>query len=210
MARREITNLLALAVLALLVERPMHPYEMSRTMRERAKEASIKLNYGSLYSVVDQLQRHGAIEAQETTRDGRRPERTVYRITDAGRAKFDGWLSDILRRPAKEYPRFEAGLSLLPGLPPDRAVAMLEERVERLRKTIAEWREQFAGLEGQLPRLLWIEHDYEISQLESELTFVENLINEIKNETLDGMAFWHEETARRERSDASDPPIETG
>ena len=85
MAKRKMSNPLALAVLSLLVEKPMHPYEMSSTMRERVKEASIKLNYGSLYSVVDSLQRHHLIEVQETIREGRRPERTVYAITEAGR-----------------------------------------------------------------------------------------------------------------------------
>ena len=76
--RRSITNPLALAVLACLHERPMHPYEMAATMRERGKEQSIKLNYGSLYTVVDSLAKNGLIEAVEARREGRRPERTVY------------------------------------------------------------------------------------------------------------------------------------
>ncbi len=46
--RTSISNPLALAVLACLHERPMHPYEMASTMRERGKEQSIKLNYGGL------------------------------------------------------------------------------------------------------------------------------------------------------------------
>src|SRR5215475_6914469 len=79
MARRPVANPLALAVLSCLLERPMHPYEISTTLKERNKEQSIKLNYGSLYSVVDSLAKHGLIQAQETSRDGRRPERTVYR-----------------------------------------------------------------------------------------------------------------------------------
>ena len=60
MARRKISNPLALAVLACLYERPMHPYEMATTMRTRNKDESVKLNYGSLYSVVDALQRAGS------------------------------------------------------------------------------------------------------------------------------------------------------
>ena len=50
----------------------MHPYEMAGTMRERGKEQSIKLNYGSLYTVVDNLAKHGLIEAVEARREGRR------------------------------------------------------------------------------------------------------------------------------------------
>src|SRR3984957_15724625 len=112
MARRKISNPLALAVLACLYESPMHPYEMATTMRARHKDESIKLNFGSLYTVVEALERHGFIEAQETERAGRRPERTVYRITAAGSAELLDWLSELISVPAKEYLRFEAGLSL--------------------------------------------------------------------------------------------------
>ena len=57
-SKRMIANPLALAVLACLFERPMHPYEMATTMRERHKDESIKLNYGSLYTAIEGLQRH--------------------------------------------------------------------------------------------------------------------------------------------------------
>ena len=82
--RSHPSNPLALAVLALLFERPMHPYEMGVILRQRHKEDSIKLRYGSLYTVIDLLLRRGFITARETGRDGRRPERTVYEITPAG------------------------------------------------------------------------------------------------------------------------------
>src|SRR5271170_4384245 len=113
MTRRKVGNPLALAVLACLFERPMHPYEMAGTLRERHKDESIKLNYGSLYSVVESLQRHELIEAQETERKGRRPERTVYAITNAGALELTDWLSELLSTPVKEYRQFEAALSLL-------------------------------------------------------------------------------------------------
>ena len=118
MTRRKVSNPLALAVLACLFERAMHPYEMATTLRERHKDDSIKLNYGSLYSVVDALQRHGLIEAQETERAGRRPERTVYRITDAGAHELMDWLSELVSTPVKEYRQFDAALSFLAVLEP--------------------------------------------------------------------------------------------
>ena len=65
MTRRPVSNPLALAVLGCLAERPMHPYEISTTLRSRGKEQSIRLNYGSLYSVVESLQKHRLIVAQE-------------------------------------------------------------------------------------------------------------------------------------------------
>src|SRR6516165_8985596 len=95
MARRR-GNPLALAVLACLTEQPMRPYEMAATMRTRGQDASIRLNYGSLYGVVETLLKRGLIKEQEVVREGRRPERTVYRITTAGRAEIDEWLSELL------------------------------------------------------------------------------------------------------------------
>jgi len=152
---------LALAVLALLFERPMHPYEMAATMRERHKEESIKLRYGSLYSVVGLLQREGLIAPQETSRDGRRPERTVYTITEAGGAELTAWMSDLLRRPAKEYPQFMAALSLLPVLPPDAVSALLAERLQHLDLAIQPRRGALAGvLQSGVPPLFLIEGDY--------------------------------------------------
>src|SRR5579862_3819377 len=61
---------LALAVLALLFERPMHPYEMAATLKQRRKEDSIKLRYGSLYTVIELLLARGLIRAKETAREG--------------------------------------------------------------------------------------------------------------------------------------------
>src|SRR5947209_5739763 len=108
MTRRRVSNPLALAVLGCLSERPMHPYEISTTLRTRGKENSIKLNYGSLYSVVESLQKHGLIKSEETVREGRRPERTVYSITESGTAEFEDWLAELLSTPTREFTSLEA------------------------------------------------------------------------------------------------------
>src|SRR4028119_104247 len=120
-SKRKVSNPLALAVMALLFERPMHPYEMVSTMRERGKHESVRLRYSSLYSVVGALEREGVISPRETVREGRRPERTVYGITAAGRAEFLTWLRELLSEPVKEYTQFAAGPSFMAGPPPGRA-----------------------------------------------------------------------------------------
>jgi DNA-binding PadR family transcriptional regulator len=85
------------------------------------------------------------IAEQETGREGHRPEPTVYRLTDAGRLELIDWLSELLSRPAKEYTRFEAGLSLLPVLPPEDAVALLEQRCRTLEIGGARWLDLWRG-----------------------------------------------------------------
>src|SRR3954467_15472810 len=108
MAKRR-GNPLALAVLAGVPVRPMHPYEMAATMRTRGQDASIRLNYGSLYGVVETLLKRGLIEEQEVVRDGRRPERPVYRSAADGLIEVGAWLAELLGTSAKEFPQFEGG-----------------------------------------------------------------------------------------------------
>jgi DNA-binding PadR family transcriptional regulator len=191
MARQRMANMLALAVLALLNERPMHPYEMSTTMRERHKEASIKLTYGSLYTVVDSLARAGYIAARETVREGRRPERTIYEITTSGRTELYDWMSELISVPDKEYLRFEAALSLLAVLTPDDALHLLTERRNRLvlRLEHAHAGQALAAREG-LPRLFTLETEYVNALTEAELHYVDQLIRTISERTLDGIHIW--------------------
>jgi len=189
--RRSISNPLALAVLACLHERPMHPYEMAATMRERGKENSIKLNYGSLYTVVDSLAKNGLIEAMEATREGRRPERTVYRLTEAGRARLDAWMAELIAEPVKEYPQFEAALSLLPVLHPDTVTELLHTRIRLLEKEIA--RDQImleTAHNARLPRLLLIEGEYHVAMRKAELAWVQRLAGELEAGTLEGQDGW--------------------
>jgi DNA-binding PadR family transcriptional regulator len=191
--RRSISNPLALAVLACLFERPMHPYEMATTMRERGKEQSIKLNYGSLYTVVDSLAKNGLIEAVEARREGRRPERTVYQLTESGRVKLDVWMSQLIAEPVKEYPQFEAALSLLPVLHPDKVVTLLQTRIRILEREIAEVRAMLdAARKAGLPRLLLIEGEYHLTQREAELAWVRNLAGELEAGTLEGQDGWRQ------------------
>lgn len=193
MGKRKVSNPLALAVLCLLCEKPMHPYEISSTLRERAKEESIKLNYGSLYSVVESLRRHGLIDVHETVRDGKRPERTVYEITDAGREEFVEWESELLSVPVKEYTRFEAALSLMPAMPPDEVLRLLEIRSTRLVAEIAGMRGVIDEMARRGMPYLWaIEADYVLELRRAEHRFVERIIEQIKDGSLDGVDVWRQ------------------
>jgi DNA-binding PadR family transcriptional regulator len=192
MTRRKVSNPLALAVLALLLERPMHPYEMSRTLRERHKEGSIRLNYGSLYSVVEKLTQHGLIEERETLREGRRPERTVYAATPAGRAEFEDWLSELLSTPVKEYTQFEAGLSLAGGLPPAEVADLLDKRCFALEMQITSSEAQMQSRPPELRRVFIIEWEYVVAMMRAELEWTRSLVQDVRNGSLDGIEIWQQ------------------
>ena len=119
MPRWSRSNPLALAVLVCLYEKPMHPYEVAQTLRARAKQESVRLNYGSLYAVVESLEKKGFIKATGTVREGKRPQRTVYEITDEGSTRNDRLAHRAHRHPRQGVPRLH-GRPVLPAGPRSR------------------------------------------------------------------------------------------
>jgi DNA-binding PadR family transcriptional regulator len=194
MARWRRTNPLALAVLVTLFDQPRHAYEIAQTMKMRGNDQSMRLNFGSLYSVVAALEREGFIEAVEVERQGKRPERTVYRVTDDGVAEARDWLADLLSNPTKEYPSFAAALSLLGAMQPDDVVRLLEHRRRRLETQIAQSVATRAAVAAQfrIPRLFLVEVEYEEAMLRAELAFVEQLLGELADGTFPDLDQWRE------------------
>ena len=205
-------NPLALAVLALLFERPMHPYEMAATLKQRHKEESIKLRYGSLYTVIELLLARGLIRAKATSREGKRPERTVYALTDPGREELLDWMRDLLRDPVKEYPQFEAALSLMPVLPPDEAIALLRDRALRLAGEAARLETSLAAVaelpwpavagthqlppallkQRRFPPLFTVEAEYRLAMVRAEQTFVTELIRRFVDDGWGPVELWRD------------------
>ena len=198
---RKISNPLALAVLVLLFEKSMHPYEMAATLKQRGKEQSIKLRYGSLYTVIGQLEREGFIEAAGTERDGGRPERTTYRLTDAGEVEMNSWLRSLVAEPVKEYPQFEAALSLLPALPPKEVQLLLAERLGRLEEQERRMQAEIKGAAAiNLPALFLIESEYALALVRAERVYVKGLIRGIETGELDGVEQWRRWHMDRKRN----------
>jgi DNA-binding PadR family transcriptional regulator len=189
-SRRKVGNLLALSLLTLLTERPMYPYEMAATLRHRGKDQSIKINWGSLYTVVQNLEKHGLIETVEVGREGRQPERTTYQITDAGRAELADWLRELISEPEREYTRFEAALAECAVLSPRELTALLRQRLDALEVANAEHQ---AGLEtwgAGLPRLFLIESEYHLALRRAETEWVRSLLKEFTDGTFPGLGDW--------------------
>jgi DNA-binding PadR family transcriptional regulator len=189
-ARRKISNLLALSLLNLLVERPMYPYEMAATLRQRGKDEAIKINWGSLYTVVQNLEKYGFIEAVDVAREGRQPERTTYQITDAGRDELKDWLRELIGEPEREYTRFEAALGECAVLPPNELVGLLRQRLDALDAAIAQHE---AGLETwvtEIPRLFLIESEYHLALRRAEAEWIRGLLKEFTDGTFPRIREW--------------------
>lgn len=188
--RRRVGNPLALAVLSAVVQRPMHPYEMGRTLREWGKDQDMEIKWGSLYTVVRNLAKHGLVEAVESTREGARPERTVYRITDAGRDELVDWVRELVSTPQPEHPKFTAGLSVLTALPPQEAINLLRQRLTLLDEEIAGRRDSLATHAEDVPRIFLIETEYELTMREAEAAWIRSLVDEMSSSAFPGLAAW--------------------
>ena len=176
---------LALVVLSLLRERPMHPYEMQQTIRDHHTDEVIKLRAGSLYHTVERLHGLGLIRAVETARAGRRPERTVYTITESGRDEFATEIRQLLSLPEKEYPVFGAAMEMLDTVEPAEAAHLLSKRVVVLEGEIAAYDQVKALLTKQgLGRISLIEVDYGQAMRRAELAWCQQLVDEIQGGVL--------------------------
>ncbi|GAA0981376.1 PadR family transcriptional regulator [Acrocarpospora macrocephala] len=189
--QRKVSNLLALAVLSALVQRPMHPYEIATALRGWGKDQDMEIKWGSLYTVVRNMDKHGLIEAVESVREGRRPERTVYRITDDGRAELVDWARELVSTPVREHPRFRAGLSVLAALHPDEATSLLRQRLDLLEDHLTAAREELAQyLRQNIPRLFLVESEYDLAIQEAEAAWIRSLLAELTSGAYPGLDAW--------------------
>ena len=188
--QRKVSNMLGLAVLSTVSLRPMHPYEIASMLRVRGKERDMKIKWGSLYTVVQNLEKHGFLAVAGSARQGGRPERTVYRITDAGREELADWVRELISVPEPEFPRFEAGLSVLGVLSPDEATALLQQRLATLEGQLAEQRAILQAAGAEIPRAFLIESEYDLAIREAEAVWVRSLIAELTDGSFPDLARW--------------------
>lgn len=192
---------LALAILNLLSERPMHPYEMQQHMRERGHDYVIKLKGGSLYSTIDRLIANELIQPVETSREGRRPERTVYALTDAGRDGLQLWMQDLIAIPTQEYPWFGAVLAFVTAIPPDEMVRLLEHRLMALESDVAMSESVLQGMaRREFPRIFGVEAEYGLAMRRAEVAWVQGIVADIRSGALSWPSDLEEYLAQGEKA----------
>ncbi|WP_137723436.1 PadR family transcriptional regulator [Prescottella subtropica] len=178
MLPRSVTSL-GVSVLALLFERPMHPYEMWQVLRDRSKDRIVKVRPGSLYHAVERLERDELVAVTGVDRQGNRPERTVYEITASGRDAVRQWVADTVRVPALEYPRFTLGLSELHNLPSGEALTLLDERIAALAAQLADF-EELAALSRDVPELFTVPFAYTRAMVRAESDWLRTFVERVR------------------------------
>ena len=181
---------LALAVLALAVEEPMHPYRMQQLIRERGKDRVVNVGQRSqLYKTIDRLERDGLLAEHAVEREATRPERTVYTATEAGRRAATEWTVDMLVAPRPEFGEFIAALAYLPLITVTEALAALRARLAERRAARDHLRDELADLRDEVARLHLVEEEYLLAQLETDVAFVEGLVDDLTS----GVLSWDRE-----------------
>lgn len=176
---------LGIATLALLAERPMHPYEMYQTLIQRSEDLLVKVRPGSLYHTVERLARQGSVRAVGTDREGNRPERTTYEITPEGRLALSERVSEILAAPINEYPEFPVAIGEAHNLPTGTVTELLENRLTLLRANLAFVREGLNGLRTRdLPREYFLDAEYIEAFTAFETEWVERLLADLESGAL--------------------------
>ena len=166
-----------MALLALLLEAPMHPYRMQQVIKERGQDQLVNVaQRNSVYQALDRLVRDGLARPAGTTRDGGRPERTVYEITDEGDATLRRWLRAMVTTPAREFPEFPAAVAFLAILPPAEVRTLLEARItaQQARLTAVA-----AQAPPGLPRLFLLEDEYRTAMLRAELAWLRTVVDDL-------------------------------
>jgi DNA-binding PadR family transcriptional regulator len=182
---------LALAILTLLHETPMHPYRMQRLIKERGKDQVINVEQrASLYQTINQLLKAELITFWENERQEGFPERTIYKLTEKGREVARAWMQEILSTPAQEYPEFPAAVSLLPLLTPDDVLHQFEIRETKLTERLTSIKAELEVVD--VPRLFLLEAEYALMVLEAELKWVRSVMADIRG----GQLTWTQEWAR--------------
>lgn len=179
-------------LLSLLAEQPMHPYRMREVIKERGKDRIANVaQRNSVYQTIDRLLRAELITVRETSRDERRPQRSVYQITEAGREALHAWTAEMLASPAREFAEFPAALATAMILAPEDVAAGLAKRAADLTASLAADREALQSV-PDLPRLFLLDEEYSIAVREAELRWIEDVLAALRS----GELTWSEEWLR--------------
>lgn len=193
---------LALTVLGMLHTRPLHPYGIQRLIKQWGKDQVVNVSQRvSLYRTIDRLHAAGLVSIAETERDQQYPERTVYKITDAGRAATRQWLEEMLAVPRPEFPEFPAALSHVMMLTPRETLALLERRETLLSAMHQGLTAGLASTAG-MPRVISLEVEYILATATAQLTWVRSVIDDIRT----GRLSWTEEELTALAQDNGAPP----
>lgn len=176
---------LAVVVLGLVIERPMHPYEMVQTAIARREDRLTNIRPGTLYHAVSRLEADGHIAVRGVLREGNRPERTVYEITPAGRAAYLAAVTTMLGDQQAEFPQLYMALALAHDLPRTRVVELLDKRIEAMEQEYEQLSAAFAkAADDQVPEMFFLDGGCRLATLRAQLRWLSELAQRLRDNSI--------------------------
>lgn len=164
-----------LLLLGILSAHSLHGYELNELLK--SPSTAIRIGKANAYQLLAKLEEEGLVEGREE-QIAKRPPRTIYTVTEAGRAEFSRLLQERLAEfQPIEYPD-GISLSFIDLLPPETVVPLLEHRALRLAARCA----TFAGFSDDI-RASHPGLDFLVRLTELEQSMLQELIEKLTKET---------------------------
>ena len=179
----------------------MHGYEMFQSLVQRHADRVVKVRPGSLYHVVDRLTEEKLIRRAATARDGKRPERAIYEITDAGAESLAGRVRELIAAPVPEFPQFVVALAEVDILGSDAAANAVDDRVGAMEARAAE----IMALRdaGVTPRGYLVALDYLLAAMQAELLWLREFAGSLRSGQLEWRQGVSDSTVRSHNEDVT-------
>lgn len=170
-----------LLVMGFLLDRPMHGYQINREAKKHRMDSWANIYAPMVYKTVTKLEKDGMIKNSKVEREGRMPERRIYRLTSRGKERLAQLVEKSLKDRNLTYDLSSLGYFFIVALPKERALECLNQRKSLAERTIKSLNERRAEFKGKTPinRLLVLEKD--VDRFKSELSHLKKLIKRVTN-----------------------------
>ena len=168
---------------------------MYQLLITRAEDRLVKVRPGSLYHTVDRLTREGFVESIGTDREGNRPERTTYQITEAGQLALSQRVAEIIATPVNEYNEFPLAIAEAHNLSQEVLVELLGRRRLRLLSELETLKGGYSDVVAkQVPKKYWIDITYLKAIADAEIAWIDGLVKDLNSGELD----WSQTSAEKD------------
>ncbi len=165
-----------LAILSLLAEKPMHGYQIEKTIASRGMREWTEIAFSSIYAILEKLRARGWLKNSLETAEGKGPARQVFSLTSAGYSVFRLAALAALESPSRSFSNFQLGLSCLPMLDKKQIRMALQKNLMTLKEKYQELISKQTDQQMALPWHVIVLFEHDLSQLRCEINWLEGFI----------------------------------
>jgi DNA-binding PadR family transcriptional regulator len=170
-----------LVILGLLRERPLYGYEIKQIIEEHMSDWT-SIAFGSIYFALDKLAQEQFVEKVGVEQEGKRPSRSVYQITQAGRDEFVRLLREGWQKFELQYFGMDIYLFFMGVLPLEEVKGYLQQRLAILESVVDHLQSHRAEVlaNPEVPRLAGAIFDHSLVHTQAELNWIADLLDKLE------------------------------